>query len=44
MSMRSDASMDQPINFKSGDTQPDLRYNISIKILLWQFIVSEWCS
>ncbi len=41
MSMRSDASMNHPMHFKSGDTQPDLRYNISLKILLWQFIVSE---
>ncbi len=43
MSMRSDWSMDPPLQFKSGDTQTDLRYNISIKIL-WHFIVSEWCS
>ncbi len=26
MSMRSDASMDHPIVFKSGDTKTDLRY------------------
>ncbi len=26
MSMRSEASMDQPIMFKSGDTKTDLRY------------------
>ncbi len=41
MSMRSDRSMNHPEQFKSGDTQTDLRYNISIKILLWHFIVSE---
>ncbi len=41
MSMRSDRSMDLPMRFKSGDTQTDLRYNISLKILLWHFIVSE---
>ncbi len=43
MSMRCDESMDHPMRFKSGDTQTDLRYDISIKIL-WHFIVSEWCS
>jgi len=32
VSMRSDASMDQPVKFKSEDTQHDLRYYISIKI------------
>ncbi len=33
MSMRSDASMDQPIDYKSEDTKTDLRSNISEKIL-----------
>ncbi len=31
VSMRSDASMNQPIMFKSGDTKTDLRSNISVK-------------
>ncbi len=31
MSMRSDASMEQPVKFKSGDTKTDLRSNISVK-------------
>ncbi len=39
MSMRSDASMNHPVKFKSGDTQTDLRYNISIKILDYFCIV-----
>ncbi len=34
MSMRSDASMHHPLHFKSGDTQTDLRYNISIKNIM----------
>jgi len=34
VSMRSDASMDNTIYFKSEDTQHDLRYYISIQILL----------
>ncbi len=31
VSMRSDASMHRPIQFKSGDTKTDLRSNISVK-------------
>ncbi len=31
MSMMSEASMDQPILFKSRDTKTDLRSNISVK-------------
>ncbi len=34
MSMRSDASMNQPIVFKSEDTKTDLRSNISVKYYL----------
>ncbi len=34
MSMRSDASMNQPIDYKSGDTKTDLRSNISVKYYL----------
>ncbi len=31
VSLRSEASMNQPIEFKSGDTKTDLRSNISVK-------------
>ncbi len=31
VSMRSDASMNQPIDYKSEDTKTDLRSNISVK-------------
>ncbi len=31
--------MGNPVHFKSGDTQTDLRYNISIKILNYFCIV-----
>ncbi len=34
MSMRSDVSMDRPEQFKSGDTQTDLRYDISVKNIM----------
>ncbi len=37
MSVRSDASMDHPEHFKSGDTQTDLRYDISIKNIIMAF-------
>ncbi len=33
--------MDQIINFKSGDTQTDLRYNISIKNIIMAFYSSR---
>ncbi len=29
--------MDQPVQFKSGDTQTDLRYDISIKNIIMAF-------
>ncbi len=31
MSMRSDASVNQPIDYKSEDTETELRSNISVK-------------
>ncbi len=34
MSMRSDASMNQPIDYKSEDTKTNLRSNISVKYYL----------
>ncbi len=38
MSMRSEASMDRPVKFKSGDTKTDLRY-IFILIVLQHVIL-----
>ncbi len=52
MSMRSDASMNQPIMFKSGDTKTDLRYVfmfsvgqrlIASKIKVFVYIICVYC-
>ncbi len=48
MSMRSDASMDRPIEFKSGDTKTDLRYVFmfsasKIKVFVHIILLYNYC-
>jgi len=43
VSVKSDWSMDPPYGFKSGDTQSDLRYIISIKVMLIVFDILLNC-
>jgi len=39
--MKSNRSMDPPPKFESGNTQPDLRYIISVKVMLIVFDFNE---